>query len=327
MPPDNVIPLPDSGDDLQQQALNWVVRLNSGEATKGDRQAFSEWVEQNTEHRKAFFAARRLWQEMEGLDPIEAWVPAQSMRNGPDVVQAKRSRLRIAYVTAAFGVIAVFGILAKPLVLRYWVADFRTAVGEIRTVHLPDGSTLSLNTDSMVALDFDEHRRNLRLLTGEAVFEVTPNPRPFVVSAGSGKIRALGTRFVVRYTDDQARVSVLEHAVEIRSENHAPVQLNAGYRLAYGEHGLLDIPQALPDSEPDAWRQGKLKFDGRPLLEVLRELDRYLPGKLLLANDRLANHQVSGIFEIEKLDRAVPVIAKSLNLQTTAIGTLLVVIY
>ncbi len=308
--------------------MSWVARLNSGEATRGDRQAFSLWIEQNAEHRQAFFAARQLWREMAYLDSTETAItpPVESdrlSRREPSKIAA-----RFVYTVAALGLTAVFLLVSHPLFVRFFIADYMTSVGEIKSLHLSDGSTVHLNTDSMIAENFTENERNLELLAGEAEFEVAHDKqRPFVVSAGNGTTRALGTRFIVQYTNDKVRVSVLENAVEISSGNRKPVTLNSGYRWEYRGQGLFDVPKAFLESEPNAWRSGKLKFDARPLKEVVAEIDRYIPGKIILANDRLASHRVSGVFEIENLDRAIPVIAESLKLRTSGIGGFLVVIY
>ncbi|MGH8477048.1 MAG: FecR family protein [Methylococcales bacterium] len=327
MPPDNVIPLPEPQDDLQRQALSWVVRLNSGEATQGDRQAFTLWIEQNTEHRQAFFAARRLWRDIGYVDLTQAATASQADSDKRSRTGASTSRARSAYALAALGLLTVCLLASYPLV-PYFIADYVTSVGEVKTLHLSDGSTVYLNTDSMIAENFSENKRNLELLAGEAEFAVAHDmKRPFVVTAGTGRTRALGTRFIVRYANDTVRVSVLENTVEITSETQAPVTLNSGYRLEYGRQGLLNVSKAPSNSEANAWRYGKLKFNARPLKEVVAEIDRYVAGKIVLANDRFAAHQVSGVFEIENLDRAIPVIAKSLQLKTVGIDDLLVVIY
>ena len=327
MPPNNIIPLPESEGDLKQQAMRWVVRLNSGETSKGDRLAFSQWIQQDAEHRKAFFDARRLWRQMDQLNPAgldQAPFEVASTR----ALKPAKQRKRPLYQGAALVMILAGLVLIRPLYLRYIVADYRTAVGESKSVLLPDGSSAYLNTDSLIAEHYSEKARNIEVLAGEVEFEVARDKsRPFIVTAGNGKTRALGTRFVVKYVGGTVRVSVLEHAVEISSENHAPVTLHTGYKLEYGSKGLLDIPKAFAESEADAWKNGKLKYNARPLKEVIAEIDRYLPGKIVLANGDFAGHRVSGLFEINNLTGAIAVIAQSLHLQTASVGTLLYVIY
>lgn len=327
MTSDNVIPLPEPKNDLKQQAMSWVVRLNSGEANKGDRQAFTLWIQQSGEHRQAFFEARRLWLSMGQLD----LTGTESLSNRQDNrlhERPSKSRMRWFYHGFAVSLLFVCLLLIQPFYLRYIAADFRSGVGEIKTLQLPDGSMVYLNTDSLLAEHYSEQTRHIELLTGEAEFDVAPDKsRPFIVTAGSGKTRALGTRFVVKYTDAKVKVSVLEHAVEISSAYHESVTLNTGFKLEYGEKGLLDIPKVIVPAETNAWRDGKLKFNAHPLQEVVAEIDRYLPGKVILASADFADHRVNGVFDIKNLDGAINVIAKSLHLQTASVGSMLYVIY
>lgn len=324
---DNVIPMPDPENDLQQQAMRWVVRLNSGEASQQDRQAFTRWVQEKEQHREAFFSARTLWQQMGELAlPTEENQHTHS--ESPLTTKTLKSQPRKLYATIAIPFLIICVLIIQPLYVRYFIADYNTAVGEIQTVYLPDGSTVYLNTDSMIVEHYSAEHRNIELLAGEAEFIVAHDKqRPFIVSAGNGKTRALGTRFVVKYSSDTVRVSVLENAVEISSKNHASVTLKTGYKLEYGDKGLLDIPKTTIESEQNAWRYGKLKFNAQPLKQVIAEINRYLPGKIVLANEDYASHQVSGVFEIKNLDRSVEVIAKSLKLQTASLGRFLFVVY
>jgi len=51
--------------------------------------------------------------------------------------------------------------------LQFWqgyFADYRTATGEQRLIRLSDGSSLLLNRESALSVDFSEHRRPARLV-------------------------------------------------------------------------------------------------------------------------------------------------------------------
>lgn len=234
----------------------------------------------DTELRQAFFDARRLWREIAYLDLANAETSPLVDSESPATLKTSKIAARRAFAVATLGLITVCLLLSHPLAGRYFSADYTTSVGEIKSLHLSDGSTVHLNTGSMIAENFTEHERNLELLAGEAEFEVAHDQkRPFVVTAGNGRTRALGTRFIVQYTHDKVQVSVLENAVEISSDHHAPVTLNSGYKLEYRGQGLFYTPETLSKSEPNVWRTGNLKFDARPLKEIISEIDRYLPGR------------------------------------------------
>ncbi|MGC4097140.1 MAG: FecR domain-containing protein [Nitrospira sp.] len=107
-------------------------------------------------------------------------------------------------------------------VLIRWQADYRTEVGERRTIRLPDQSVAMLNTGSAVALSFEGPMRRVRLLRGEASFKVQPDPdRPFIVEGAETATRAVGTEFVVRRHGGSDRVIVLEGTVEVHLDRSA----------------------------------------------------------------------------------------------------------
>ncbi len=99
-------------------------------------------------------------------------------------------------------------------------ADHRPAVGHQLTATLDDGSTIQLNTDTRIELQYSSRERTVRLQRGEAHFAVAPDAeRPFVVVAGSGVVRAVGTEFNVYLSDgNQTEVTVTEGIVEIAQE-------------------------------------------------------------------------------------------------------------
>lgn len=75
-------------------------------------------------------------------------------------------------------------------------------VGEMPVVTLEDGSVVQLNAASAIAVEFTEKRRVIRLLRGEAFFQVAHGAdRPFTVMAGTTSVTALGTAFDVRYDE------------------------------------------------------------------------------------------------------------------------------
>jgi ferric-dicitrate binding protein FerR (iron transport regulator) len=139
---------------------------------------------------------------------------------------------------------------------RQWgaelAADHRTATGQRSDHRLADGSLLHLNTASAADVRFDAAQRRIVLQAGEILIHTAPDsvrpPRPFVVQTEHGTIRALGTRFVVqRESGRQTRVSVLEHAVEIRPAlGNAALRLDAGQSVRFSAHAAGPIQPAPP---------------------------------------------------------------------------------
>jgi ferric-dicitrate binding protein FerR (iron transport regulator) len=57
--------------------------------------------------------------------------------------------------------------------------------------------------------------------------------------------------------------------------------LDAGQQLVYDEQGV-QATSVVAASDVSAWRTGALSFVGKPLAEVVAEINRYRPGKVLL---------------------------------------------
>jgi transmembrane sensor len=175
-------------------------------------------------------------------------------------------------------------------------ADYVSAPGEIRTVTLADQSQVTLDADSAIAVDFSGGERHVQLRRGAGFFSVTHTGDPFVVDAEKGQARVLGTQFEVRLQPHGAQVTVLSGRVGVTADRHAEQQiLTAGQQVAYGEGSAQKL--RVVDSEAQlAWRQGWLNYYKVTLADVVQDLGRYYPGRIVLLNDELAARRVSGSF-------------------------------
>lgn len=276
---------------LSDEAIERLVQLHSGSAGAAERMDFLRWRGQSAEHELAAREAEALW----GALP-----ETRSAQRYRQRVQRPRRLLALA-VAACVAAIAVTIALPEPLAGLY--SDYATRTGERRMLELADGSRVWLNSESALSVDFSPQQRRLRLHGGEALFEVAKDPsRPFIVEARGGEVRAVGTRFDVDSRGPQVRVDVTEGVVQVNSAGSAPVRLSAGERLSYRESTAPEPVQPLDLSSASAWQRGKLIFNQRPLGEVLDELERYLPGRIVLTDSALRQHKVSGVFDLKDPD-------------------------
>jgi transmembrane sensor len=196
-------------------------------------------------------------------------------------------------------------------------ADYVTDVGQTRTVALADGSTVQLNTDTAIAVDFSPARRRVDLYRGEAFFTVAKDEnRPFDVVAGDGVSRAVGTAFDVLDAGQSVTVAVEEGVVRVSRpsapENDAEgVVLTAGEAARYGRTGEIEVRRD-DDAAATAWRRGKLVFADRPLRDVVAELDRYRSGTIVFVNSEIAQARFTGVFNLRDTDQALAAIEGSL---------------
>jgi transmembrane sensor len=196
----------------------------------------------------------------------------------------------------------------------YWqwpsnAEEYATAVGEQRTVVLPDQSHMTLNTSTHVRVEFRRDVRVIELEYGEATFSVTHDAhRPFEVRAAQGTARALGTEFNVLSLNSNVTVSVLSGKVEVIAPNTGhrdatakAAVLTSGAELTYNSAGVSQI-QPADAARINAWRSGRIIFKNVDLQTAMREFNRYGKTPILLGDTSLESVHVSGVFRIGDTD-------------------------
>jgi len=208
-----------------------------------------------------------------------------------------------------------------------YFADFRTGTGEQRRIQLSDGSTVILNTASSLSVDFSEKQRVIRLHGGEAYFKVAADAaRPFEVVASGGRVRALGTAFDVKQWQGNMAVTVYEHSVRIAFADGETVEsLPEGQRVASVD-GKAGQPETVNVKQAAAWQERRLVFKEKPLQQVVDDLNRYRPGKIVIADPALAAHLVTGVFDANDPEAALNVIEKTLSASETRLTDALVIL-
>ena len=326
-------PTPSDTDRLLEEACAWLARMESGEAGPADQTALAEWRAAAPAHEQAWRRAERLWHGIEPLRGRQGLPGSQPLPQElrplprmPAKPRPRRRRLLPALAVACTVLLGVaLGMFYPPV---YWQADYLTEKGERRALKLADGSTVTLNTASAVAVEFDGDTRRVRLLQGEAFFDVAKDAKhPFVVSAREGEVRAVGTAFSVQRQDAGLRVELVEGLVDVEDRRHRHKE-----RLRPGQIALIgaDSIQALPATRSDnlaLWREGYLRFDGLPLRAAVEQINRYRPGQIVLLNSHLAESRISGLFRLDALDQAIDTLQAAIpGLQKTAITSRLLVL-
>lgn len=288
---------------LDERARRRLVHLHSGRATPADQREVNRWRHRSDQHAQAYQHAQQVW------DLLGALGDDAASADPPPLPKWRRYRPR---ALAAAALIA--GLMLVPALLpwRVWNADLRTAVGEVRRVPLADGSVLLMNGDSAVDLRLDGPQRRLIVHRGEALLKVAKDPsRPFVAQAGGARIRVTGTVFDVdRRADGEVRVVVAEGQV-VASDAENQVTLGANQQVHWRQ-GRLGEPAPVAAHQALAWQRGHLVFQDRPLADVVGDLARYHPQRLVLLGDELRQRRVSGVFDIARPDAALTAIAASL---------------
>lgn len=302
-------------ESVTEQAAAWFVRLDAGSLSPAEHAAFTAW-RANPANATALAQLERLWGEFSQVSqsPIAAHRPSHCWW----------PRLAGLAVAASVAAVMILG-LDIPMRLR---SDLRAGVGEMASHTLPDGSVALLDSDSAIALDFSGSHRTVRLLRGEALFTVAPDPsRPFLVETENGTARALGTRFAVRREPDSVAVTVLESHVQVRccGDDGEMVTLSPGQQVRYSANGL-ESARTIDSESQTAWTRGKLIFTDWPLDKVVTELNRHFSGHILVRGELLRQRMVSGVFSATDPLAAVTGLQQALNLRRSDFGPWLVIL-
>lgn len=285
----------------EQAAFAWLSLLHD-QPSSGDQLTFSHWLQADPAHAEAYAQAQVVWELSGGPARTLADEEAFALQGYLNAMNRSR-RTRVQRWSGALAMAAclllMVGVGAGWQPLR-WAddlgADYVSAPGQIRTVTLADQSQVTLDADSAIAVDFSRGERHVQLRRGAGFFSVTHTGEPFVVEAEKGQARVLGTQFEVRLQPRGAQVTVLSGRVGVTAQRNAEQQiLTAGQQVAYGE-GAAEKLHAVDSEAQLAWRQGWLNYYKASLADVVEDLRRYYPGRILLLNDELAARRVSGSF-------------------------------
>jgi transmembrane sensor len=295
--------------DIPDEAVEHFVRIRKGPLSDPERTQLADWLAADPANVHAFAELEELWG---GLDGIRAEPRMLSIRE--DAMRSLRRRrwarlARPAVAAACVVVLCAAGWLA--LVLNPFPHGapagpvlHTTSVGEVSTVALADGTSVTLDTDSAVEVRMEAARRSVHLLKGRALFRVRKDPsRPFVVTSMNKSIVALGTEFDVYATRKALEVTLLQGRIRVRQESAQPnvepqsVEMRPGTRLTAADN-RWELRPVTPAADL-AWLRRTLVFDDAPLSDVVAELNRYSVRKISIATPELARVRMSGVFRTD----------------------------
>jgi transmembrane sensor len=307
----------------EHEAVAWVQKLESGEATADDIEALKRWCAQSPVNALAFVEAKRVWGKVSAAGRA-LHDPEQDLVAELDALGRQRRltnrRMILGGGAAVLAVASVYGAISPPFGL--WPslseldADYRTGTGEQRNVTFANNVAISLNTQTSLAIR-PAHgvEDRIELISGEAAFATSRTGRSFAVLAASGKTTAEAGRFDIRYTTtgDFSPVSVtcFEGAVRIENRNEV-TDLGAGQRVHYDAAGFGQIAAVDPAVASD-WQRGIVEFRGTPLAKAVEEINRYRPGRIILMNAMLGEKQLSGRFRIDQMDKVLLQLEQALD--------------
>jgi transmembrane sensor len=301
-------------EEVRVEAATWIARLRDERRGPDVDAELQEWLGESAEHQRAFKRMTRVWEQAGNI----------RMRARTDVSAGLKEGSRFSPWAAA----AAAALVLLVIVSLYWRDDaFTTAVGQQRVRVLRDGTRVVLNTDTRIEVNYDEHFRRVRLVRGEARFDVSKRPTwPFIVTVGDREIRALGTSFLVRHDDQDVSVTLVDGRISVtpvastgEAPPEAPQVLVPGQRLVISRHHApaLDRPEL---RRVTAWERGRVEFDDTPLENATVEMNRYTSTRILVRDSEVAQMHIGGVFRAGDSDEFVKIVTAALGLRAERKG-------
>ncbi|HEV7326698.1 MAG TPA: FecR family protein [Bosea sp. (in: a-proteobacteria)] len=301
-----------------EEAADWLLRNREAGQPAAEQAAFRHWLA-DVENARAYRAAELLMGEARNA------IASDPALRALEVSRPSRARPVAGLVLAAVLASGAFLALDGPMRLR---ADAMSGSGEMPVITLADGSTLQLNASSAVAFDYTVERRTVRLLRGQAYFEVARDPaRPFTVEADAARVTALGTAFDVRLGEERTDVTVTHSAVlaAFADTRQAPLRVSQGEQAELDHttgQGVLRSSDAVTAL---AWRRGQLVVDNAPLAFVVEEMNRHFAGRIVIASRELSRRRVSGTLLVADTQASLGYLEQALRLTVNKLGPLVIV--
>ncbi|CAM3603826.1 Protein FecR [Pseudomonas reidholzensis] len=309
----------------RDQALDWLLRVQQAPHDTQLRAELAQWCARDVANAEAYGKAERIWRLTGQLAPATAEQWPQAMPATAVAMPAGRPTRRRRYWLGAAVAACLMIAVAPSLTLRLQ-ADYRTVQGETRDVTLADGSVVQMDSDTAIAVDYHGSQRDVRLLSGQAFFKVTPDKsKPFHVRAAEVRVTVTGTAFNVELRPGRVDVDVEHGSVRVDDAKRALASaLTAGQRLRYVD-GRVQVRTFQP-SQAAAWRQGQLIADETTVAELVEALGRYLPGKVVLRDQGLGEKRVTGVYDLHNPQAALSAVVRPHGGKVTTYGPWLVVL-
>jgi transmembrane sensor len=329
-------------------AIAWHTRLRDRVATPSVLVEFRAWKDAAPEHATAYNQAQQFWDALDQAKPqvLEHFSEelGQALSSDPVIepwyerfgLYLDRFRFNVSHIRmAAVGASIVLAVVVLSLNVPFQgqPVAYATNKGEIKQIQLQDGSSLLLNADTKIKVQYRRRARDLELLQGGAIFDVARNnKRPFVIRAADSTVTVLGTRFEVDLTPDNIKVAVARGLVEVAQKSTLGTRQRFSLLLKPGEQINHEIGQVkftrskIDPSQIGTWKDHVLIFENDTLADSVRRLNRHFTqGEIKLGDVYIGQRRLSGVFKAISPDATAEQLAQLLSLnvrQTDGSSTL-----
>ncbi|WP_421706487.1 FecR family protein [Algihabitans sp.] len=319
----NSEPGPDEGS-REERAAEWFVLVTSGSAAASDVADCEAWQAADPRNRAAYEKLSAFYRSN---------LLGTAVRNTQEGVASPsrrpaRSRSALSPLSwAAAGLAACLCIAFATNEWSRWTSDFSSRIGEIKQIALDEGSAMILDSDSAADRQFTADLRRIDLRKGRVHLDVVSDPsRPFIVEAGGLQVTVTGTAFDIQLLDDGLRVAVEHGAVTVgQTDAEAqPVVLNAGQTAVFGGDGTILFRN---DTARFDWRHGRFKFRRETVAAVMKRLERYIPGRIVVMDAEIAGQRINGSYPLDDPAETARRIADIVSADLTGHERLLLILH
>jgi len=301
--------------EILAEAAAWIAELHDSERNPNVEVRVHAWLKEDERHRQAFERMTHAWDTSGALQP----------RGQVTATVGRSPARRRGSVSWAAGLAAAAAVVAFAGWYFFRQDAIATGIGQQQSRLLRDGTRVLLNTNTRIVVRYDEHTRRVRLLKGEALFDVSQRPSwPFVVEVDGQEIQALGTSFIVRHDDSQdLSITLVEGKVSVTASSAAASSqaqvLSPGDRLSVSRDRSLALDR--PDlNRITAWERGRIEFEDTRLEDAAVEMNRYSPRQISIADKELGKLAITGVFRAGDQEEFLQAVTATFRLQATRDG-------
>jgi transmembrane sensor len=319
----------------EEQAAYWYVLLESPECTPKQRERFKRWLGESGTNKKAYQAIENgyAFVEQHLNEPVFTQMSQDLLEQvRPQIKKPWWKKLSVVaaifvFIGTTFFMLQTSFFTHQTALEKNQLADsripadntiktYQTQVGERSVVNLGDGSVITLNTNSRIEVTLSPMRRSIKMLKGQAFFNVAKDiNRPFMVDVGDKRVVALGTAFDIRFdTNQQVEVTLVEGRVAVDNINETtnqsflsesnktkPVELVPGEKLVAKGKENIQVSKLENIDKTTGWQKGRLICRQESINSVIQEMNRYSFKKIKLHNDsRILDIKINGVFDTTK---------------------------
>ncbi len=329
---------------IKAEAAEWFAKLRAPDCSAETQQDFAQWCNAEPLHELAYEQCRALWSMMNGLSAdadiqrelnlarqalqpvsfsakIKLWLGTTLL--GAKLLRAKLLEPKLLTPKfASFALVLMLGVGLAYNLISFSSEHYETHVGEQLVVQLADGSTVTLNTDTEIKVNFSAKKRRVDLMKGEAYFSVSKDrQRPFEVVTASGLVRAVGTEFNVAVFNHELLVDVAEGIVQLEAAtkfNPNPqvlteIKIGEAVKFHHGDNQATIEKANL--ARISAWKANKIYFNANTLAEAATEYNRYIKERIVVVDNELNEQRITGIFNLGDIDTFVFSLEQGLNVR------------